>query len=181
MGKTAMSRILRRAAAVAATALVSAAVVVPPASADIAKFPDTSAFPDDGGKITSVRVSHGPTTIGVTANDRELTLATIHQFWLDTNPSDPGPEYRVEVFPDSDSLVLEKVTNFASPGIKVRCAGLDAIRRARTETGGYAKIIVSRRCMGTPAKVRVSVSSSYDNGAEDWAPGSYQFFPWVNR
>ena len=60
--------------------------------------------------------------------------------------------------------------------------GSRAYSPSSTETGGYAKIIVSRRCVGTPAKVRVAVYSVYDNWwGEEWAPGTYQFFPWVNR
>lgn len=175
-----MSRILRRAVAVAAAVLVPAAILVPTASADIVTFPDPTAFPDDGGHITSVRVSHGPKTIGVTAYDTEMTLATFYQFWLDTNPSDPGAEYRVDVFPDSDGLVLKKVANFASPGIKVKCTGIDAI--ADTDGPEYAKIIVPRSCMGTPTKVRVNVIGRYENpDFVDWAPGENRFFPWVNR
>ena len=115
-----MSRILRRAAAVAVAALISAAVLVPAAHADIATFPDV------GGHITSVRVSHGPKTVGITAFDAEMDLDTFYRFWLDTNPNDPGPEYIVEVIPDSDGFGLGKVANFASSGIGIRCDGLTA-------------------------------------------------------
>ena len=101
--------ILRRATAVAAAALIPVAVLVPTAQADIVTFPDV------GGHITSVRVSHGPSTIGVTANDAEMDFDTRYQFWLDTNSSDPGPEYRVDVLPNTEVIPLLKVANFDSP------------------------------------------------------------------
>ena len=171
-----MSRILRRAVAVAAAALLPAAALAPAAHADIATFPDVGSY------ITSVRVSHGPSTIGVTAFDAEMEFTTRYQFWLDTNPSDPGPEYRVDVFPNSEIVPLLKVANFNSPGIKQPfCTGL----RVQADAGGddeFAKIIVPRSCMGTPSRVRVSVVGFYQTPkVTDWAPGEQRFYPWVNR
>jgi len=171
-------RILRRAAAVAAGAALAGAVLAPSAHADIATFPDV------GGHITSVRVSHGPATIGVTAYDAEMTFGTYYEFWLDTNPSDPGAEYRVDVLPNSEVLPLMKVANFNSPGIKVKCDGLRVLADASDgDETPFAKIIVPRSCMGTPSQVRVSVVGFYDENPDvvDWAPGGERFYPWVNR
>ena len=94
---------LTRAIAVAASTLLAGAVLAPSASADIVTFPDA------GSHMTSVRVSHGPATVGVTANDAEMTFGTYYEFWLDTNPNDPGAEYRVDVIPNSEVLPLMKV------------------------------------------------------------------------
>ena len=173
-----MSRILRRAAAVAAAALLPAAVLVPTAHADIAYFSDP------GAHITSLRVSHGLTTIGVTARDADMEFSTFYQFWLDTNPNDPGPEYRVDVNPNSEVIPLLKVANFDSPGIKQpSCTGLRVLADASDgDETPYAKVIVPRSCMGTPSRVRVSVVGYYeDPDITDWAPGERQFTPWVNR
>ena len=173
-----MFRILRRATAVAAGAVFAGAALAPSAHADIVTFPDV------GGHITSVRVSHGPKTVGVTANDAEMTFGTFYEFWLDTNPSDPGAEYRVDVIPNAEVLPLMKVANFDSPGIKVKCDGLRVLADASDgDETPFAKIIVPRSCLGTPSRVRVSVVGFYDEDPDivDWAPGEERFYPWVNR
>jgi hypothetical protein len=168
---------LGRAIAVAASSLFAGVVLAPSAQADIVTFPDV------GGHITSVRVSHGPTTVGVTAYDAEMEFTTRYEFWLDTNPNDPGAEYRVDVIPNSEVLPLMKVANFDSPGIKITtCGGLRVQADAGNEDAQFAKIIVPRSCMGTPSKVRVSVVGIYsDPDVVDWAPGEERFYPWVNR
>ena len=171
-----MLRHLRRAAIVAATALLASLSLAPSAQADIRIFSDVA------GHITGVRVSHGPTSIAVTAYDAEMAIGTYYHFWLDTNPDDPGPEYKVPVYPDSDGLYLTKVANFASSGIRVSCAGLRAV--ADTDGPEYAKIWVPRSCMGTPSRVRVAVVGYYENenpDVVDWAPGEERLYPWVNR
>jgi hypothetical protein len=171
-----MFRIIRRATAVAAASLLGGAMLVPSAQADVATFPDP------GGHITGVRISHGPKTVGVTAYDAEMTLGTHYQFWLDTNPHDPGPEYRVNVIPNAGGSPLRKVANFHSPGTKVKCNGL----RATADVFGedYAKIVVPRSCIGNPSKVRVAVRGYYGDehpAVVDWAPGKERFTPWVHR
>ena len=170
-----MSRSLLRAAAAGAAALLAGLVTAPSAQADIQTFSDV------GGHITAVRVSHGPRTVGITAYDTEMAIGTYYRFWIDTNPDDPGPEYKSDVYADSDGLYLMKVANFASSGIKFRCAGLDAI--ADTDGPEYAKITIPRSCIGTPSRVRVAVVGFYDENPDvvDWAPGEERFYPWVNR
>jgi hypothetical protein len=134
-----------------------------------------------GGHITGVRVSHGPSTVGITAYDAEMAIGTHYRFWLDTNPGDPGPEYKTDVYADSDGLYLMKVANFNSSGIKIKCAGLRAI--ADTDGPEYAKIIVPRSCIGTPSRIRVAVVGFYDENPDvvDWAPGERRLYGWVNR
>jgi hypothetical protein len=172
-----MFRTTRRALAVAAAALLPAAVAVPAAHADIKVFPDVGSY------ITGVRVSHGPKAIAVTAYDTKMTFTSFYQFWLDTNPADPGAEYRVDVFPNSEVLPLQKVTNFGSPGIDLKCDGLRVQADASDgDDTPYAKVTVPRSCMGTPSKVRVAVVGVYtDPDIIDWAPGENRFYPYVNR
>jgi hypothetical protein len=172
-----MPRNLRRAISVAASTLLAGFALAPFAQADIMTFPDV------GGHITSVRVSHGPATVGVTAYDKEMEFTTRYEFWLDTNPNDPGAEYRVDVIPNAEVLPLMKVANFDSPGIQTKCDGLRVQADASDgDETPFAKIIVPRSCMGTPSKVRVSVVGFYeDPDIVDWAPGEERFYPWVNR
>jgi hypothetical protein len=76
-----MSRHLLRAAAVSVVALLAGLLTTPSASADIQTFPDV------GAHITSVRVSHGPRTVGITAYDADFHNDTYYKFWIDTNSS----------------------------------------------------------------------------------------------
>ena len=46
-----------------------------------------------------------------------MEFTTRYEFWLDTNPNDPGPEYRVDALPNTEVIPLQKVANFASGGI----------------------------------------------------------------
>ena len=174
-----MSRHLLRAVTVSVVALLAGLLTAQSAKADIRTFSDV------GGHITSVRVSHGPTTLGITAYDAEMTLGTYYRFWIDTNSTNPGPEYRADVYPNSDGIYIMRVGNFASSGIIFSCRGL--VGQADVNGADYAKIIIPRSCIGTPSRVRVSVVGYYDENDDqridlvDWAPGEERFYPWVNR
>ena len=170
-----MSCDLRRAAAVAAATLVASAASVPSAHADVATFPDV------GDHISSVQVKHGPHTIRVTAFDAEMAQNMFYRFWLDTDSSDPGPEYMTEVYPDSGRSTLQRVDDFASYGTTIECDGYRIT--ASVDGPEYARIVVPRSCVGTPSLVRVSVTGFYDENPAvvDWAPGEERFYPWVNR
>ncbi len=164
-----------RAAATGAAAALAGLLTAQPAHADIQTFADV------GGHITSVRVSHGPATVGITAYDADFHTDTYYKFWVDTNPGDPGPEYKVEIYPGSDVLHLMRVANFASGGIKFDCNGLQGF----TETlhDSYVKVIVPRSCIAGPPSVRVAVVGYYNENPDvvDWAPGQNRFYSWVSR
>ena len=132
-----------------------------------------------------VRVSHGPRTVGVTAFDAEIAIGTYYHFWIDTDSTNPGPEYQAEVYPNSDGIYLKRVGNFASRGIIFRCSGMRAIADVFGED--YAKVVIPRSCIGAPTRLRVSVVGYYDENNDqridvtDWAPGEERFYAWVNR
>jgi hypothetical protein len=174
-----MSRHLLRAAATGVVALVAGLLTAPSASADIRTFPDV------GAHITSVRVSHGPRTVGITALDADIDVDSYYKFWVDTHSGNPGPEYKAEIYPGSDVLHLMRVANFASGGIKFDCEGFQGF--AETDHESYVKVIVPRSCIGTPPRVRVAVVGYYNEDSDaaidlrDWAPGTERFYRWVNR
>jgi hypothetical protein len=174
-----MSRSLLRTVAAGVLALFAGLLTAPAAQADIRIFSDV------GGHITGVRVSHGPSTLGITAYDAEMTLGTYYHFWVDTNSTNPGPEYKAEVYPNSDGIYMRRVGNFASRGIIFRCPGLRAIADVFGED--YAKVIIPRSCIGAPSSVRVSVVAYYDENNDnridvvDWAPGEERFYALVER
>ena len=174
-----MPRFLLRAATTGVVALLAGLLTAPAAQADIQIFSDAA------GHIDAVRVRHGPSTVGVTAYDKQMTTRTRYRFWLDTDPNDPGPEYKAEVHPNSAVVPLMAVANFSSGGIRFDCDGFQVIADAFGPE--YVKIIVPRVCMDTPSRVRVSVVGYYNEDSDaavdvvDWAPGTQQFYPWVNR
>jgi hypothetical protein len=183
VGEPLMSRLLLRAAAAAIVALLAGLSTAPSASAD------TREFTDPGGHINYVRVTHGPRGVGIHVNDGGISIHAYYHFWIDTNSTNPGPEYKAKVrpvtYPGTTHAQLMRVANFDSSGIKFRCEGL----RAESDPGhqAYVKVIVPRSCISTPPKVRVAVVGRYDDNADgsidfrDWAPGTERFYPWVNR
>ena len=177
MGEPLISRHLLRAAAAGLVALLAGLLTAPSAWADNGEFFDV------GGHITYVRVTHGPATVGIYAQDNGIDIDTYHHFWIDTNSTNPGPEYKAEVYQRSRRAHLMRVANFDSSGIKFSCEGFRAEIRHFHE--GYVKVIIPRSCISTPPRVRVAVVGYYDEtrpiDVTDWAPGERRFYSWVNR
>jgi hypothetical protein len=174
-----MSRHLLRTAATGVVALFAGLVTAPSAKADIQTFPDA------GQHITSVDVSHGPRTVGITAHGADLTSHSYHYFWIDTDFSNPGPEFKATASQATGHAYVMKVANFDSSGIKFSCPGFTAELHHFHE--GYVKVIIPRRCVATPAAVKVTVVGYYDDDNDgrvdviDWAPGKRRAYPAVNR
>jgi hypothetical protein len=174
-----MSRHLLRAATVSVVALFAGLVTAPAAHADNHEFFDVA------GHITYVRVTHGPATVGIFAHDDGINRHAHHYFWIDTDSSNPGPEYKAAVYQRTGRARLMRVANFDSSGIRFSCEGF----RAESDPGhqAYVKVIVPRSCIGAPRRVRVAVVGYYDDNADghvdltDWAPGHERFYSWVNR
>jgi hypothetical protein len=174
-----MSRHVFRAAATGIVALFAGLATAQSAQADIQTFGDAT------GHIASVRVSHGPRTIGITANDDGLISHSHHSFWLDTDFSNPGPEYKATASQTTGRAYLMKVANFDSSGITFSCPGFAAELHHFHE--GYVKVIIPRSCVATPAAVKVTVVGYYDEDSDghvdviDWAPGKRRAYPPVSR
>ena len=136
-----MRTLFARATAVAASAMLASAAFALPASADVKTFPDA------GGHITAIKVSHAPVNIAVKATDAEMTIETFYTFWLDTDSSDPGPEYKTKIFPDSDGMFLSSVDEIGDAGTKIDCDGF----RAQADT------VWTRALSRSPCRAAASV------------------------
>lgn len=171
-----MSRTTNRLAAVALGALVSVAGATAAAQAD------TGTITDPKPNITKVKVSHGSTSIKVTTTTGAIRPGTYLTVYLDTDPDDPGPEYRHDLVPASELSPLMRIEKFGQQGVAVPCADL----RGRGDVYGptTVSVTVPRSCVGNPDEVRVSVRGYFDlKGPDviDWAPGKKTFGGWVAR
>ena len=180
-----MSRPVLRAAAVAGAAVITSVAFSLPASADTRTFQDARGDTGTPADITAVKVANGSGgghRVAVRAEVGQLGIEDFFTFWLDTRPSDAGPEYKVVVYPNSDGIQLRRLDDFGEAGTAVPCDRL----RARADAFGpdVVSISVPRSCMGNPGRIRVSVRGRYvDDGHQvrDWAPAERSFFGWVNR
>lgn len=171
-----MTRPLTRAVATGALALVAAAAALTPAAADEVEFRDK------GGHLTKVKVSHTNDRVVVKSHVGKMDIGDYFTFWLDTDSDNPGPEFKTEVYPNSDGLAVLRVDNFRDRGQEVRCDGF----RAAADVYGPRTVTISvpRSCIGDPDRVRVSVRAYYDVAGPnvvDWGPAKRAFFGWVWR
>lgn len=169
-----MKRFLRGAAIVAVSALSSIGLVTQASAA-------TSTFSDPAPGITTVKVYHSSSIVKVKVNVGAYELGSDFKFWLDTDPSNPGPEYRTTVYPNSDGITLRSVDDFGQSGSEVACSNFHA--SADAFDSSYVSIWVPRGCIGSPSKVRVSTRASFEvpgPNKVDWAPGKNAFYGWVN-
>ncbi len=170
-----MNRIVR-AGGIAAASLLATVALVPAAQAD------TRTFRDPAPHLTTVKVTHGTTNVTVKADVGPYRLGSYFTFWLDTTASNAGPEYKMEVWPNSDGISVLRVGNFSDAGRRVRCSGFRA--SADAFSSEYVSIKVPRSCIGNPGKVRVSVKARYDvpgPNITDWGPRKNAFFGWVEQ
>ncbi len=167
---------IARVAATGALGLLISAAALAPAHADVV------AFRDKGGHLTTVKVSHSNDRVAVKASVGKMHIGDYFTFWLDTDSGNPGPEYKSEVYPNSDGVSVLRVDGFGDEGRRVRCDGF----RAAADVYGprTVKISVPRSCIGNPDRVRVSVRAYYDvpgPNVVDWGPTTKAFFGWVWR
>jgi hypothetical protein len=170
-----MHQRLARTAAVAA-GLAATATLAPAAHAG------TRTFTDRGAHLTTVEVAHTKSKVRVVADVGPMHLGDHFTFWLDTDPGNRGPEYKAEVYPNSDGVRLLRVGSFSSAGRGVDCDGF----RATADVWGPEEVSITapRSCIGKPARVRVAVRASYavpGPDVIDWGPATKKFFGWVAR
>lgn len=171
-----MQKIAIRAAAIALASALSVGGAAGVAQAD------TKTIKDPKPNITKVKISHGTKNIKITTTTGAIRPGTYLTFYLDTDPSNPGPEYRNDLVPASEVSPLMRVEKFGDEGTAVGCDGL----RGKGDVYGpkTVSITVPRSCVGNPAMIRVSVRGYFDvKGPDvvDWAPGKKKFGGWVRR
>jgi hypothetical protein len=175
------TRVVRGSAVVGVTVLASLALLQP-ASADTRRFSDPNGDTGLPADITTVRVTNGSERVKVKARPGRVEFEDFFTYWLDTRPKNPGPEYRVDVVPNSDAFGLTRVDAFGEQGTPVPCDGLRAT--ADNSNPEWISISVPRSCLENPGKVRVAVKARYTDGdtsVVDWAPAKRKFFGWVAR
>ena len=164
------------------TAAVVLAAALSVAGATSVAEADTKSIKDPKPNITKVTVKHGSTNIKVTTRTGVIRPGTYLTVYLDTDPSNPGPEYRNDLVPASELSPLMRIEKFGEQGHAVRCDGL----RGRGDVYGpkTVSVTIPRSCVGNPDKVRVSVRGYFDvlgPNVVDWAPGFKKLGGWVRR
>lgn len=164
---------------------------------------DTRTFNDSTTDETSymgirwVKVQNGWTADGTWHNNLKIVtrvndiphppdFAGITSFFIDTKPSNAGPEYRLRVIQD---VGLYRVNSWNDHGTAVPwgCgAGRYGYDAWYGQAGGdYNRVIttIKRACIGHAGKVRVSVHTTVENRPrqQDWAKARTRFYPWVLR
>jgi hypothetical protein len=126
-------------------------------------------FDDDGGGTTGINVDDSslstftPGRFVVKLEGRRFALARLNaaQVFFDVDSRDPGPEYRLDQLFTADGdghsgRRIAKVGSWTDPGVTVACP------RWRTHVNYAAGVVtmeIPRRCLGSPAHVRVNVAT----------------------
>lgn len=152
------------------------------AATSITAGADTRSWKDPKPNLTKVTVKHSGDTIKITTRTGAVRPGTYLTIYLDTDPDDPGPEYRTDLIPASELMPLMRVEKFGQHGTATSCDGL----RGRADVYGPTtmSLTVPRSCVGNPAKVRVAVRGYFDvkgPNVIDWLQGKKTFTGWVRR
>ena len=113
-----------------------------------------------------------------------LSVYTFIEYWIDTKPRNPGPEYYSSAEPNGDAdYVLFAVDGFRDKSkARVKCPR--ARSKADVNTNEPLRLRIPARCLDSARKARVSlrVREAYATRAfYDWAPGPQKFFRWVDQ
>lgn len=166
-----------RRAGLAAVTMLALGLAPSAAVAGTLTFTDPAHDIRPGLDVLSVRVSNESRVV-VTVRHRDLRRAAgpSVQVYVDTNRRRLGPEFVVGV--DRWEAYLWRVRRWRAYGdAPLSCAmtaGLDYRREV-------TRVALSRRCLGYPGPVRVSVEAYSQRSRHDWAPGYHRFSPWVPR
>jgi hypothetical protein len=166
------------AAAVATAAAVSLAAM--PANAGSREFKDGDR---PGQDIASMDVWYSDSSLMIATDVGKIKARDLYTAWVDTNPKDAGPEYKMEMLPNSDYLDLRRVGSFSDKGKVVtakQCPNFTGWADIFEESG-WTAFEIDRKCLGNAKQVRVSFRAKFANKkvGTDWIPGGKKFTPWV--
>jgi hypothetical protein len=180
---------VNRSLATAAVALAAAAGAVlaapaPHASAQAVVITDPAddlrgVSQDFSGDIVKVRTTHGRHNVRVAVRHDDRGLTDVTLAWIDTDPRNPGPEYQVGAYAETEGVSVKRVDDWQRQGgTAVRCPGA-AASFGFDQDGGAVLMTVPRSCLGRPDTVRVSAATEPDYPFKriDWAPGKKKFGP----
>ncbi len=167
-----------RSTVIAALAAVTALVVgaSAPALGDVRVVKDPTK--DGSSDVTRVRIGHteGSLKVKIRVATKD-DFAHFYDLWVDTDATDPGPEFVVtstfEVLP---RVSVSSTEDFGDLQGATRCTVRTAEASFKTKTYRFS---VPRRCLGRPDQVRVSLEASDELGRHDWVPGPHLFSAWV--
>lgn len=155
------------------------------AYADDAWFHDAKGDVSSSVDIHRVRLINGAPdrpAVRVTVVQKFLRAGDSFEVWFDTNPGNPGPEFKAGWVANSDSLGLSRVDTFKGAGTAVDCPYF-RVRSDEFIPGNASHVLVPRGCLDNPGKVRISVRAQRDVGQQtltDWAPQPLHFYDWVD-
>lgn len=176
-----MRRSTRLLASLASATCVTLAA--PMAYAATLTVPDPQDTPD-GVDVVAAKVAYEDRLRIVLRHEGMPDDATVlAMYWIDTEPGDRGPEYRVAVVANAGAPVLERVDRWNGKGTERRCPRLKA--KADVFSDDPLVLRVPGACLGAPKKVRVAVKVRAKQPGTpvqvDWVPERRTFADWVRR
>ena len=183
-----MLRPARIKAAVGAAALVAllalVALVAPTATyADVQVSIDAHDDTSSSVDIWRVRVDNSTAfrnRVVVGVQQDRVRIGDSIDIFFDTRPRDPGPEFWLGGSVASEYLMRHAERwRHLGPPVNARCG----YRLRINESTDRSRAVVSRRCLGSPGKVRVAVkvTRGTPGTSHDWAKAPRTWLPWVRR
>ena len=164
----------------AALSVATLAATAAPASANVKRFEDPVGDSKAHNDIRWVVLNNGGPTgerLQVRIRMTDVQYGDQLRVFVDTRSNNPGPEWRMTAYPDSE-WVLHRVDTWDSPGTVTYCPG----RVRFTEPRDIARWRTSRDCLSVGDKVRVAVRVQEGSSPQhDWARAYRMFLGWVAR
>lgn len=112
-------------------------------------------------------------------------IVTTVRFWIDIDGSDHGPEFVVDITPNTGGFALHRVLGWNRGGEQEQpCPRLRA--RADVFSDGPVLLKVPRVCLGDPRRARAAVIALGETTRgrvvdRDWMGSRRHWSPWVRR
>ncbi|CAM3594544.1 hypothetical protein [Nocardioides zeicaulis] len=164
--------------AAAVPALVLAGLVAAPAHAEFYSIDDPADATASLSDVYGLEANHGTANllVKVRFNDLVRSSAAGLSVYIDTDRDQRGPEYVLSSgLGDGTDYVLTKADGWHGSDSPVDC---DYSARPKWRKDVF-RTVISRRCLGTPSTVRVSVKmvdqADGSHPVMDWAPKRHRW------